>query len=100
MGIDNQVQNFINRFNPESEDIRQVFTNGCCYWFAYILLHRFYSDNSELMYAPKDNHFGTRVHDRIYDITGDVTNKYDWTSWYLIDDESHRLRIIRDCINF
>ena len=100
MEIYNVVQRFINRFNPESEDIRQVFTEGCCYWFAYILLHRFYGDSSELMYDEVANHFGTRIYDKVFDITGDVTDKYNWASWYLIDDEKHRLRIIRDSINF
>lgn len=100
--MDTDVLNFINRFNPESEDIKNTFTQGCCYWFAFILLHRFYSDGAELMYDPTVNHFGTRISDRIYDITGDVTDKYGWVSWYYysMEDEALRRRIIRDCINF
>ena len=100
MSMHNTAMSFINHFNPSSEDVKEIFTGGCCYWFAYILLHRFYGDDSELMYDPIANHFGTRIHDKIYDITGDATNQYRWTPWYQITDESHRLRIIRDCINF
>lgn len=98
--MDNQVINFINHFNPESEDVIAVFSNGCCYWFAFILRHRFFMDDSEIMYDPIANHFGTRVGDVVYDITGDVTDKYKWKPWQYIDDEAHRMRIIRDCIKF
>ena len=95
-----QVMAFISRFNPGSEDVKSVFNEGCCYWFAFILRHRFYTDDSEIMYAPIENHFGTRIEDIIYDITGDVTDKYKWIPWYQVDDELHRQRIIRDCIKF
>lgn len=100
MDMQLEVTNFISRFNSNSQDIINVFTGGCCYWFAFILRHRFFTDDSEIMYDPVVNHFGTRVGNVVYDITGDVTDKYKWTPWYSIDDESHRYRIIRDCINF
>ena len=47
-------------------------------------------------------HFGCKIDDRVYDITGDVTEKYQWTIWnHIITTETNRAeRIIRDCINF
>ena len=95
-----EVSKFIDRFNPASEDVKSVFLDGCCYWFAFILRHRFFTEDSEIMYDPVANHFGTRIEDEIYDITGDVTNKYQWMPWFDFDDELHRHRIIRDCIKF
>lgn len=52
------------------------------------------------MYDEIENHFGTKVNGRVYDITGDVTFKYEWKAWSDVDDELPRSRIIRDCIMF
>ena len=93
------VDNFLKRFH-ESKDIDDVFTSGCCYWFAYVLFGRFIRDGATIMYDVVANHFGTRVFGKVYDITGDVTDKYDWVPWDSITDEAHRNRIIRDCIKF
>lgn len=93
---DPEVKQFLGRFHISS-DIDEVFTCGCCYWFAMILNKRF--ADSTIMYDRVMNHFGTMIDDKIYDITGDITNKYDMVPWYLIDDPE-RSRIIRDCINF
>lgn len=93
------VDNFLKRFH-ESMDIDEVFTSGCCYWFAYILFVRFIRDGAVIMYDEVANHFGTKIAGRVYDISGDVTEKYKWVTWDSITDELHRERIIRDCIKF
>ena len=53
-----------------------------------------------VMYASIDNHFGTMICGRVYDITGDVTDKYEWKPWLEFSDEIERQRIIRDCAMF
>ena len=94
------VTDFLKRFHF-SEDITDVFSNGCCYWFAKILYDRFsLTHGAVLMYDEVWNHFGTKVNGRVYDITGDVTSKYEWKPWSDVDDELLRARIIRDCIMF
>lgn len=95
----NEVDNFLKRFHL-SQDIDVVFTSGCCYWFAQILYRRFIRENAMIMYASIDNHFGTMVCGRVYDITGDVTSKYKWEPWLEFSDELERKRIIRDCAMF
>ncbi|MBP5461999.1 MAG: hypothetical protein J6Y20_07735 [Lachnospiraceae bacterium] len=95
----NDVQNFIKRFHSY-DSIDDVFTNGCCYWFAAILFGRFIRDGAEMVYDQVANHFGTRIRGRVYDITGDVTEMYRWESWYEIDDEILRKRVLRDCVMF
>lgn len=95
----NDVQNFLSRFHS-NKDIDTVFTSGCCYWFAAVLFGRFIRDGAEIMYDQTVNHFGTKIKGRVYDITGDVTNKYKWESWSKMNDESLRKRIVRDCIMF
>ena len=37
------ILNFINRFtsNGTRKEVIDCFQNGCCYWFAYILLKTF-----------------------------------------------------------
>lgn len=93
------VQDFLKRFHSAS-DIDTVFTSGCCYWFAYILFSRFIRTGATIMYDEIENHFGTKIDDKVYDVTGDVTDKYKWAPWDSITDDLHRQRIIRDCILF
>lgn len=93
------VENFLKRFHL-SENVDEVFTCGCCYWFAAVLFGRFIRDGATIMYDEVANHFGTRIQGKVYDITGDVTNKYKWVSWESITDSSLRARIVRDCIMF
>ena len=94
------VAQFLKRFHF-SEDITDVFSNGCCYWFAKILYDRFaLTHGATIMYDEVINHFGTKINGRVYDITGDVTFKYEWKPWSELGDELLRARIIRDCIMF
>ena len=107
----NDVADFLKRFHT-SDNINEVFQNGCCYWFAYILFTRFLKSGAIIMYDEVANHFGTKIGDnmvktdelssgdRVYDVTGDVTDKYSWIGWLGFDDENHRQRIIKDCIMF
>ena len=97
----NRVLNFINLFySPETVD---KFTCGLCYWFAHILYYRFSGEFSDvaIMYDGIVNHFVTRIGGRVYDITGDVTDKYPdvvpWEEAVLKEDYNIRA-IIRDCI--
>jgi hypothetical protein len=52
------------------------------------------------MYDQVFNHFVTEIDGRLYDITGDVTEKYNVIPWDEYSDDLHRIRIIRDCIMF
>ena len=98
--MDDGITNFLKRFHPTDQTVDSVFTNGCCYWFAIILNIRF--PNSKIMYDPIVNHFVTKINGNCYDITGDVTDKYNVVEWdtYALDDNLYRNRIIRDCIDF
>lgn len=95
----NDIMIFLKRFK-NSDNIKEVFTCGCCYWFAAILFSRFNRDGATIMYDEIANHFGTKVRDRVYDITGDVTDSYQWVVWESITDSALRTRITRDCIMF
>ena len=46
------------------------------------------------------NHFGCKIGDRVYDITGDVTCKYGWEAWIHCRDQALMERITEDCIMF
>ena len=95
-----EIQGFLKRFHS-ANDVDTVFTQGCCYWFAMILFVRFIRENAEIMYDSANNHFGTRIHGRVYDVTGDVTDTYsDWMPWNEFDAETERQRIMRDCVMF
>lgn len=93
------IDNFIQRFH-EHDSTDDTFQFGCCYWFAYILFRRFLRDGARIMYDQVANHFGAQIFGRVYDITGDVTNKYNWEQFDKLEDESLKNRIIRDCIMF
>lgn len=94
-----EINQFINHFHSISKNgnITDVFTCGCCYWFAFILCTRF---NATMMYDPIMNHFAARIGNRIYDITGDVTDKYQMGEWDKFDDELEKQRIVDYCIDF
>lgn len=95
-----EVQKFIDRFHTVSptENLTEVFSLGCCYWFAIILYCRF--PESRLMYDEVTNHFATEIDGRIYDVTGDITGKYEMAPWDDLPDPQLRRRITRDCILF
>lgn len=94
-----ETEQFIKHFHKISstDDITEVFTCGCCYWFARILCERFHA---KMMYDPVINHFAAEINNRLYDITGDVTHKYHVIPWESFDDDLERQRIIDYCIDF
>ena len=95
-----EAEQFINHFHKvsPSDDITEVFTSGCCYWFAFILCKRF--PNTKMMYDPIENHFAAQIGNKLYDITGDVTKYYHMIPWSLFNDELEKQRIIDYCIDF
>lgn len=80
----------------------KCFSNGMCYWFTRILTERFPDWGPTTQYDPVENHFVVSFYDtgRTYDVTGDVTDKYNLTDWslYRMGDAKHTKRIWRDCI--
>jgi hypothetical protein len=100
------VLRFIERFTNSGtkEEVIDIFTNGCCYWFAKILFERFADSDfsTHVVYDEVANHFGCYIDGAVYDITGDITDKYTWRSWYDVNhtDKLHAERISRDCIYF
>lgn len=110
LAIRQEVLSFIRRFtnNGERQEVIDCFTGGCCYYFANAIWLRFGNfifdkdHKVEIMYDEVKNHFGCKVDDRVYDVTGDVTEKYKWRSWFDAsrDDPLLTERINRDCINF
>lgn len=96
-----EVQGFIQRFTEHGQQVEQCFTCGCCFWFAWMLAERF--PGAEIVYDAISNHFAARIGGRVYDITGDVTDKAlaPWQLWDGYEEgSSHRAGIIRDCILF
>lgn len=93
-----RIDGFLKRFH-ENADVDTTFTNGCCYWFSFILAERFFWC-ARIMYDQVANHFGTEIDGRVYDVTGDVTEKYDWEPWNDLEDTKLKERIKRDCIMF
>lgn len=109
-----KILDFISHFTLKGKQTQVIecFTCGCCYWFAKILYTQFgewdengfpYED-SEIYYDEIENHFGyyDEISNRIYDITGDITNKYNMKPFLDLAKRDELLfnRIIRDCINF
>lgn len=96
----NEVMKFIDRFTLRGKLSEAItsFTCGCCYWFAFIMCNRF--SEAIMMYDPVINHFVAQIDSRLYDISGEVTQKYKVVRWDTYPDELENKRIIRDCVNF
>lgn len=97
-----EIIDFIAHFTLKGRynQVIDSFKFGNCYWFARILYDRFIDQTPEIVYDVVANHFGTAIRGHIYDITGDVTSKYTWIDWDNYNDETHKERIVRDCVNF
>ena len=89
---------FIGRF--QNEGTIKAFTDGCCYWFAFILAQRFLL--SEIAYNPVLNHFAVRIGTDLYDITGKIeTSEGPWIDWdeYQAAEPADTERVQRYCID-
>lgn len=74
-----EVIKFINDFKGiHKKEIENVFYNGYCYWFAYILCGRFIG---EIWFNPDEVHFACKIQDKIYDICGEIENTDGWIKW-------------------
>lgn len=100
-----EIEKFIHEFKNfgTGKEIIDCFTNGYCYWFAYILQTRF--PYGSIYYIPVDNHFVYECFNGFYDITGDCTEKYDrlnmisWAEYQMKElGSSHYNKLINDCI--
>lgn len=94
------VISYLNRYTDFGRrgQVIDCFMNGCCARLALDLCQRFHP--AKLMYCEKENHFGASIAGRVYDITGDVTDKFEWELWSAFSRREPVLagRIHRECI--
>jgi len=65
--------------SPHEKHMIEVFTNGLCFVFAEWLQKHLY--NSRIVYLIEEHHYVVEFAGYLYDITGNVTEKYkDCTS--------------------
>lgn len=79
----------------------RVFTEGYCYWFAYILVERFRRYASAcIMYNQVLGHFAASINNVLYDITGKIDNTEGWEKWdvWRKNEPVYRKVVERDCI--
>jgi hypothetical protein len=98
------ILKFIDDFKAmHREEIEDLFSNGYCYYFCIILIHRFNLSSANLYYVPVYNHFITKIGRFYYDIKGTVMSKdvlklaVKWSE-YKKEEPLDSARIIRDCI--
>ena len=99
-GLKKEILAFIQKFH--NEGTIKTFTEGCCYWFAYILCERFrsYDVNTSLAYNQIKGHFAAIINGRFYDITGEIPSSYEWDTWesFKQKEPMYAQTVIRDCI--
>lgn len=108
MDVNSAVLKFISKFmaNGQREQVIDTFSNWCCYWFAQILYNRFEREDylwhkCYMAYDIIANHFACNIDGRVFDITGDVTDQYDWKDLSHISDDYCAVdRVVRDSILF
>lgn len=95
------ILNFIGQYQKFGPEVVDCFTCGMCYHFVQILEARFGFYNTCALYDPIVGHFALKIEDRIYDITGDITDQeHKWYRWsdYEKFDPLERRRIFHHCI--
>lgn len=67
---------FIKQFKSMNKQhvLENTFTKGYCYYFAIIMQTRF--PGGKIMYDSDYAHFVYQYKNKLYDITGNVTNQY------------------------
>lgn len=97
--IHTNVMKFISQAN-HYDDVITCFTNGMCYWWAQTLQFRFASHEPKIVYDQVANHFGCEIAGKVYDITGEITDKYTWEDFFALEDKDELLfnRLLRDCV--
>ena len=79
--------------------LTHTFKNGYCYWFAHILHTRF--PKSEIVYYSAGLHFACKIGNRVFDITGDITEQNlffeSWDMFKKVEPEESE-RITKLCI--
>lgn len=77
------IENYksISNHKNTKEYIELAFTNGNCYWFAFILASVF---NGEICYLPIEGHFICKIENEYYDIKGciDESSNYRMDALY------------------
>ena len=89
---DEKVLNFIERFTQKQE------SSG--YWFSYVLFSRFIRDGAVIMYARTNCRFATKIGERVYDVSGDVTVECDWEPWFELNESELRESVIKSEVMF
>lgn len=69
-----EIDRFIHQFSKYGKQVTTLFTEDCCYWFARILQERF--PEGEILFLPEEHHFVVQIEDRLWDIRGNVTNRF------------------------
>lgn len=103
------IEKFIIPF--QKPEIIDLFKNGYCYYFAKILKTRFCNflwHPAEIYYNPIDCHFACLIGNKLWDVTGCISDiidygvdKYDnWYRWnYYIEIEPRDSeRVVKNCI--
>lgn len=97
-----EIEVFIERFKENyPKELEYAFTHGNCYFFALILKHIYPEGH---IYYHWSDHFVFSFNNKLYDITGEVTEKYldgrlivPWEELQEFDPSVY-YRIIRDVI--
>lgn len=96
----NKVLDFISKF--QNDGTIKTFTEGCCYWFAIILCERFNmsGNTTSIVFNPISGHFAANIDGNMYDVTGEIPQSDEWTSWdkWLKEEPVYGETVIRDCI--
>lgn len=92
------VIGFINDFNKHESHgvLKNVFTQGYCYYFSIILRERF--PGGKIVYSPVMGHFMYLINNTLFDITGIVKTEHKYYDFEKFPDYLQKQRIIRDCV--
>ena len=79
-----RLETLIKNIRESHSMMVDIFVDGSC-WNFHLILQSIWSDATCFL-VPKEGHIVTGLFDKLWDITGDVTDKYDVSEVGLLSD--------------
>ena len=89
------IQHIISDILTQSQKPVSFFLTGGCLWFAKVLQNKV---GGSLRYLTEEAHVCLELEQRLYDATGNVTNKYKNSKYISEEELKKRPRLLKELL--